>query len=200
MNSRIFNFAKELTTRRYIHDSTIQHIGGSLIDLPVSGYVGFDPTAPRIHLGNYLQIVTLFRGVQFGIRPIIVLGGATGGIGDPSGKTQERKVIEHSTLQDNTNIMKDQLTILSKNLISYIGKYHDIDSTFTIINNHDFYANMNVLDFFRSFGFHLRVSPMLAKENISQRLHSTNGITYTEFSYQIFQGIDYYHLFKTHVY
>lgn len=199
MNSRIFNFAKELASRKCLHDSTVQNVSGSLIDLPVSGYVGFDPTAPRIHLGNYLQMVTLFRGAQFGIRPIIVLGGATGGIGDPSGKSQERKVIENATLEANTVNMKDQLSSLANNLLKYMQKSTNVDESFLIVNNHDFYSKMGVLDFFRTFGFHIRVSPMLAKENIAQRLHSTEGITYTELSYQIFQGIDYYHLYKLHV-
>lgn len=199
MNSRIFNFAKELASRRCLHDSTVQQSKGDLVDFPVASYVGFDPTAPRIHLGNYLQLVALFRGVQFGVKPIVLIGGATGGIGDPSGRSLERHVIEHKTLETNTFNMKNQLSALAKNMLKHIEKNHKVDNSFLVLDNHEFYSKMHVMDFFRKFGFHIRVSPMLGKESIAQRIHSADGITYTEFSYQIFQGIDYYHLYKKHV-
>lgn len=143
-------------------------------------YIGFDPTAQSLHLGNYIQIKTLQRFKQAGFTPIMVVGGATGMIGDPSGRNSERNLLDTQTLESNKNKIRQQLS-----------KF-DID----VVDNYDFYKDMNILYFLREVGKLISINYMLSKDVVSSRLE--NGISFTEFSYQLIQGWDFYQLYKLH--
>ena len=140
-------------------------------------YIGFDPTAKSLHLGNYVQMAILKRFADFGFKPVAVLGGATGMIGDPSGKASERNLLSEEELNDYKNKIRGQLENFG----------------FNVIDNYDFYKNMSVIDYLRTVGKHLNVNYMLAKDSVSSRLE--NGISYTEFSYQLIQGWDFKKLY-----
>ena len=143
-------------------------------------YIGFDPTAKSLHLGNYIQISILKRFEQEGFKPVAVLGGATGMIGDPSGKSEERNLLSKEVLEENKLSIKKQLESFG----------------FEVIDNYDFYKNMNVLEFLRDAGKLLNVNYMLAKDSVSSRLET--GMSFTEFSYQLIQGWDFKELFEKH--
>lgn len=143
-------------------------------------YIGFDPTAQSLHLGNYIQIKTLQKFKQAGFTPIMVVGGATGMIGDPSGRNSERNLLDTQTLESNKNKIRQQLS-----------KF-DID----VVDNYDFYKDMNILYFLREVGKLISINYMLSKDVVSSRLE--NGISFTEFSYQLIQGWDFYQLYKLH--
>lgn len=143
-------------------------------------YIGFDPTAQSLHLGNYIQIKTLQRFKQAGFTPIMVVGGATGMIGDPSGRNTERNLLDSKTLENNKEKIRKQLS-----------KF-DID----VVDNYDFYKDMNILYFLREVGKLISINYMLSKDVVSSRLE--NGISFTEFSYQLIQGWDFYQLYKLH--
>lgn len=136
----------------------------------VGVYIGFDPTADSLHLGNYIQISILKRFKAFGFNPIAVLGGATGMIGDPSGRSTERNLLDQKTLLANKAKIRAQL------------ESHGL----TVVDNLDFYKDMSVLDFLREVGKHLSVSYMINKDIVKSRLET--GISFTEFSYQLIQG------------
>ena len=195
------DFTKGLYLRNYLHSSTfnIKSNEKGLLDEKVSAYVGFDPTAQNLHLGNYLQLITIFRAVEYGIDPILVLGRATGGIGDPSGKSKERVMLSQEDISNNSNLIREKLIALADNIKSFLHNKKGLSADYTIIDNYDFYKEMCVLDFFREFGFNIRINPLLNREAISKRLESEEGMTYTEFSYQLFQSIDYYYLNKDYV-
>lgn len=143
-------------------------------------YIGFDPTAQSLHLGNYIQIKTLQRFKQAGFTSIMVVGGATGMIGDPSGRNTERNLLDSKTLENNKEKIRKQLS-----------KF-DID----VVDNYDFYKDMNILYFLREVGKLISINYMLSKDVVSSRLE--NGISFTEFSYQLIQGWDFYQLYKLH--
>ena len=142
-------------------------------------YIGFDPTAKSLHLGNYLQIVTLLRFREAGFEPVAILGGATGMIGDPSGKSAERNLLTTDELNTNREYIKKQLESFG----------------IKVIDNYDFYKDMNVLTFLREVGKLLNINYMLNKEVVSSRLET--GISFTEFSYQLIQGWDFKKLYDT---
>lgn len=141
-------------------------------------YIGFDPTAESLHLGNYLPISILKRFAKVGLKAYAVLGGATGMIGDPSFKEKERKLLDKKTLDKNKELIKNQLQMFGLD----------------VIDNYLFYEKMNVLDFLRDVGKHINVNYMLSKESINSRLEK--GISFTEFTYTLLQGYDFYLLFK----
>ena len=141
-------------------------------------YIGFDPTSSSLHLGNYIQISILKRFQKYGYKIFAVLGGATGMIGDPSGKSQERNLLNEKDLLNNKNKIKKQLENFGLN----------------VIDNFDFYKNTNVIEFLRDTGKLLNISYMLNKEIVKNRIES--GISFTEFSYQLIQGWDFYKLYK----
>ena len=143
-------------------------------------YIGFDPTALSLHLGNYIQITILKRFQKAGFKTFAVVGGATGMIGDPSGKSQERNLLDQETLKQNKNKIKKQLNSFELN----------------VIDNLDFYKNTNVIEFLRDTGKLLNISYMLNKEIVKTRIDS--GISFTEFAYQLIQGWDFYQLYKKH--
>ena len=141
-------------------------------------YIGFDPTAPSLHLGNYVQMSILKRFESFGFKPIAVLGGATGMIGDPSGKSKERSLQSIDDLFINKEKIKNQLTKFG----------------FNVIDNYDFYKDMSIIDFLRNIGKLLNINYMMSKDVVSSRLET--GISFTEFSYQLIQGWDFKKLYE----
>ncbi|KAM6960683.1 tyrosine--tRNA ligase, mitochondrial [Aplochiton taeniatus] len=161
-------------------------------------YCGFDPTADSLHVGNLLAIIGLLHFQRFGHNVIAVLGGATAQIGDPSGKSSERKRLSEGIVEDNTRSIRESIHRIFTN---YQLHFHDSSKrlgTVTVLNNLNWYRAMNVLAFFSEFGRHFRMSTMLSRNSVQSRLKSSDGMSFTEFSYQLFQAYDFYHLNKYH--
>ena len=162
-----------------------------LLEESVSGYIGFDPTADSLHIGSLVQILILMHFQNSGHKPIVLIGGATGMIGDPSGKSTERNLLSKSELENNIKGIKSQLS-----------KFLDFDSneknSALICDNNDWFSDINLIDFIRDTGKHLTVNYMVAKDSVKKRLKkdSKEGMSFTEFTYQIIQAYDFYHLFK----
>lgn len=162
-----------------------------------TGYIGFDPTAASLHIGNLAAIMLLKQLQLAGHRPVALVGGATGMIGDPSGKSAERNLLSEEALRQNQEGIRKQLT-----------KFLDFDcgqNAAIIVNNYDWFKEFNFLGFLREVGKHLSVNYMLKKESVQKRLQvdeegegRAEGISFTEFSYQLLQGYDFYHLYKHH--
>ena len=150
------------------------------------GYIGFDPTAPSMTIGNYVQIMLLTLLQKSGHQPIVLMGGATGRIGDPSGKDKERQLKSYEELDHN---LQHQVKQMEKFL-----NFKDGDNKAILANNLDFYKEMNVLDFLRDVGKTLTVNYMMSKDSVKNRLEA--GLSFTEFSYQLLQAYDFQHLFK----
>lgn len=153
-----------------------------LAEKPLKAYIGFDPTADSLHLGNLVGIVALAWFEKFGHKPVALLGGATGKIGDPSGKSHERPLLTEEVLRQNVLGIRKQLERCLKTPI--------------ILNNDDWLGSFNLIEFLRDVGKHFRVGPMMGKESVRNRFESEEGISFTEFSYQLLQGYDFYHLFE----
>lgn len=159
-----------------------------LLKESTAAYIGFDPTASSLHIGNLATIMLLKHFQLFGHKPIALIGGATGMIGDPSGKSSEREFLSEDTLQHNQASIKLQLE-----------KFLDFNSNETsaeMVNNYDWFKNFSFLGFLREAGKFLTVNYMIAKDSVQKRLET--GISFTEFSYQLLQGYDFYHLYKNH--
>ncbi|HEY3806058.1 MAG TPA: tyrosine--tRNA ligase [Kofleriaceae bacterium] len=157
---------------------------------PVTAYAGYDPTSPSLHVGNLVPTILLKRLQLAGHRPIIVVGGATGMIGDPSGKSEERNLLDAATLATNVAGIRAQL-----------GKLLDFEPGPTgaqLANNYDWTVGISYLEFLRDVGKHLTVNYMTAKDSVSARLESDSGISYTEFSYMLLQAFDFVHLAESH--
>jgi tyrosyl-tRNA synthetase len=180
------NFIETLRWRGMIQDAT-PGLEEALLQKITTAYIGFDPTAPSLTIGNYVQLMMLKQFQLHGHRPIVLMGGATGRIGDPSGKDKERELKSEEELDRNLNFQKEQF----KKFLDF----NDGPTGALFVNNLDFYKEMNVLDFLRKVGKHLTVNYMLSKESVQKRLDS--GISFTEFSYQLLQGYDYYCLYQT---
>ena len=184
------NFVSELRWRGMLHDIT-PDTEKFLLSQSVSGYIGFDPSADSLHIGSLVQIMVLIHFQRAGHRPIILLGGATGMIGDPSGKSDERNLLSKEILERNTKSIKKQLE-----------KYLDFDSTnpvaAEIVNNYDWMKNFSLIKFSREIGKHITVNYMMSKDSVKKRLQSDSktGMSFTEFTYQLIQGYDFLHLFK----
>ena len=184
------NFVSELGWRGMLHDIT-PDTEKFLLNQSVSGYIGFDPSADSLHIGSLVQIMVLIHFQRAGHRPIILLGGATGMIGDPSGKSKERNLLSKEILERNTKSIKKQLE-----------KYLDFDSTnpiaAEIVNNYDWMKNFSLIKFSREIGKHITVNYMMSKDSVKKRLQSDSktGMSFTEFTYQLIQGYDFLHLFK----
>jgi len=151
---------------------------------PLKVYVGFDPTAESLHLGNLVGIMGLAWMQKFGHTPYVILGGATGLIGDPSGKSTERPLLSPEVLEHNVRCLH---TFFDKILSRPI-----------VLNNYDWLSKFSFIEFLRDVGKQFRMGPMLAKEMVRTRLESEEGLSFTEFSYQVLQGYDFHHLWKTH--
>jgi tyrosyl-tRNA synthetase len=181
----------ELSTRGLIHDSTdAVALEARLSTGPIGVYVGFDPTADSLHVGHLLGQLTLRRFQMAGHRPFPLAGGATGMVGDPSGKSEERNLLDADTLRHNVESIKKQLA----NLLDFSPG----SNAATLVNNADWTANISALEFLRDVGKHITVNQMMAKESVKNRLNSENGLSYTEFSYMLLQANDFRHLCATH--
>ena len=178
------NFVEELKWRGLIHDIT-PSTEEFLLNNSSSGYIGFDPTADSLHIGNLVQIMTLVHFQKCGHKPIILIGGATGMIGDPSGKSKERKFLDEKTLIDNQNKIRSQF----EKFLDFSG-----NNSASIVNNKTWFENFNLLEFLRNVGKHISVNYMMAKDSVKNRLET--GISFTEFTYQLIQGYDFYWLWK----
>lgn len=155
----------------------------------VSAYVGFDPTADSMHVGNLLPITLLMRLQRAGHKPYALLGGATGMVGDPSGKSQERNLMDIETVQHNCNCFRKQLE-------HFLDFNSGAANNAVMVNNYDWFKDFSFLDFIRDVGKHITVNYMMAKDSVQKRLET--GISFTEFTYQLIQGYDFYHLFRNH--
>ncbi len=153
-----------------------------------TGYIGFDPTADSLHIGSLAPIMLLYHLQRAGHKPIALVGGATGMVGDPSGKSEERNLLSEDVLQKNLSGIRAQLE-----------KYLDFDpsrpNAAQIANNYDWFKGMGFIEFLRDVGKHLTVNYMMAKDSVKKRIEGDTGISYTEFAYQLMQGYDYYWLY-----
>jgi tyrosyl-tRNA synthetase len=179
------NFIEELKWRGMLHDimpGTEQLLNTEM----VKGYIGFDPTADSLGIGNMVQVMTLLHFQKCGHKPIALVGGATGMVGDPSGKSAERNMLSEEALQYNLECQKKQ-----------IEKFLDFDcgaNSAEIVNNYDWFKEFSFLNFIRDVGKYITVNYMMSKDSVKNRLE--NGMTFTEFSYQLIQGYDFYYLWK----
>ena len=183
------NFVEELRWRGMLHDimpETEELLNTEMI----SGYIGFDPTADSLHVGSLAQIMTLLHFQQAGHKPYALVGGATGMVGDPSGKSQERNLLDETTLNKNIEGIKTQL-------LKFLN-FSDGDNKAVLVNNYDWFKNYSFLEFIRDAGKHITVNYMMAKDSVKKRISGDDreGMSYTEFSYQLIQGYDFYYLWK----
>ncbi len=176
------SFVEELTWRGLVHQSTDAELAAKMRAEPFTMYIGFDPTADSLHVGSLLPLLTLVRAHRAGIRTIALVGGATGMIGDPSGKTEERKLMSLEDLRHNVGALGAQ-----------IGRYVP-DAL--MVDNFEWFQGYAYLDFLRDVGKHFSVNMMLAKESVRARLEDReHGISYTEFSYMLIQAYDFLSLY-----
>ncbi len=181
------NFIEELKWRRMLQDS-MPGTEELLLKERVKGYIGFDPTADSLGVGNLVQVMLLMHFQRCGHIPVALVGGATGMVGDPSGKSAERNLLDEETLQHNLLSQRKQL---EKFLDFNCG-----ENSAVIVNNFDWFKDFTFLDFIRDVGKHISVNYMMAKDSVKNRLE--NGMSFTEFSYQLVQGYDFYYLWKNH--
>ena len=179
------NFIDELKWRGMLHDA-MPGTEDLLSKEKVTGYIGFDPTADSLGVGNMVQIMTLLHFQRAGHKPIALVGGATGMVGDPSGKSLERNLIDEETLNRNLNCQRKQL---EKFLDFNCG-----ENSAEIVNNYDWFKGLGFLEFIRDVGKHITVNYMLAKDSVKNRLE--NGMSFMEFSYQLIQGYDFFYLWQ----
>jgi len=154
-----------------------------------SGYIGFDPTADSLHIGSLVPILLLVHLQKAGHRPVALVGGATGMVGDPSGKSEERNLLDEETLQHN-------LSVIRKQLEKYLDFNPGLPNAAVMVNNYDWFREIHFLDFIRDVGKHITVNYMMAKDSVRKRLEGVSGMSFTEFSYQLVQGYDFYWLYK----
>ena len=183
------NFIEEMKWRGMLHDimpGTEELLNKGM----VSGYIGFDPTADSLGVGNLVQVMTLLHFQRCGHKPFALIGGATGMVGDPSGKSAERNLLDEDTLRHNLACQRAQLE-----------KFLDFNcgaNSAEIVNNYDWFKDFTFLDFIRDVGKRITVNYMMAKDSVSKRLTGENreGMSFTEFTYQLIQGYDFFHLWK----
>ncbi len=178
------NYIEELRWRGLLHDS-MPGAEEQLAKGPQRGYIGFDPTADSLHVGNMVQIMMLVHFQRCGNTPIALVGGATGMVGDPSGKSSERNLLDENALRHNQACVQAQL----ERFIDFTGA-----NAAELVNNYDWFKDMGFLRFIREVGKHITVNYMMAKDSVKNRLET--GISFTEFSYQLVQGYDFYWLWK----
>ncbi len=184
------NFVEELKWRGMVHDvmpETEEH----LMETMRSAYVGFDPTADSLHIGNLVPIMILSFFQRCGHKPVALVGGATGMIGDPSMKNTERNLLDEATLKKNQEGVKNQLS-------QFLDFSSDIENSAVLVNNYDWMKDFTFLDFIRNVGKHITVNYMMAKDSVKTRLsgESADGLSFTEFTYQLIQGYDFVHLYR----
>ena len=184
------DFIKELDWRGLISDET-PGIRKVLSSEKISGYIGFDPTSKSLHIGNLLPIMNLMRMQKYGHKPIAVVGGGTGLIGDPSGKSSERNILSKDVIEENLYSIKSQLE-------KFLDFSKGTKNSALILNNAEWLEKINYLDFLRDTGKHFTINYMMKKESVKSRLSRDTGISYTEFSYMTLQAYDYLHLYENH--
>lgn len=184
------NFVDELRWRGMLHD-IMPDAEDKLNEGSCSGYIGFDPTADSLHVGHLTQIMTLIHFQRAGHKPYALVGGATGMVGDPSGKSAERNLLTEETLAVN-------LAGIEKQLKQFLEFGQDAKNSAVMVNNGDWFKNFSFLDFIRDVGKHITVNYMMAKDSVRKRLEGDTGMSFTEFSYQLIQGYDFYYLWKNH--
>ena len=179
------NFINELKWRGLVHD-IMPGTEEQFQDNMTSAYIGFDPTADSLHIGNLVQIMTLVHLQKCGHKPFILVGGATGMVGDPSGKSKERNLLDLETINHNLKCIKNQL--------QKFLHFDNSKNSAEIVNNYNWFEEFNFLDFIRDVGKHISINYMMSKDSVKSRLES--GMSFTEFSYQLVQGYDFYWLWK----
>jgi len=185
------NFVEELRWRGLLHD-IMPGTEDYLLQNKTAGYIGFDPTADSLHIGSLVQIIILMHFQRSGHSSIALVGGATGMVGDPSGKSTERNLLDEATLTKNIAGVKNQLERFldfNKNTSNQPAE---------LVNNYDWMKDISLIDFVRDTGKHITVNYMMAKDSVKKRISGehTEGMSFTEFTYQLFQGYDFYHLYK----
>ena len=177
----------EFAARGLIHDSTSrEELSARCVERPLTAYVGFDPTADSLHVGHLLGQISLRRLQMLGHRPIVLAGGATGMVGDPSGRSEERNLLDEDTLRRNVDKISHQL--------ERILDFSRSSNAAVLVNNADWTAKVPMLTFLREVGKHITVNQMVAKDSVKSRLADTNGLSFTEFSYMLLQANDFRHL------
>jgi tyrosyl-tRNA synthetase len=187
---KLKNFVEELQWRGMIHDvmpETEKH----LMETMRAAYVGFDPTADSLHIGNLVPIMLLSFYQRCGHKPVALVGGATGMIGDPSGKSAERNLLDEAALRHNQECVKNQLS-------QFLDFSSGAENQAVMVNNYDWMKEFSFLDFIRNVGKHITVNYMMAKDSVKTRLsgESADGLSFTEFTYQLIQGYDFLHLYR----
>lgn len=183
------NFVEELRWRGMLQD--IMPGTEELLDKEkVSGYIGFDPTGDSLHVGHLTQIMTLIHFQNAGHKPVALVGGATGMIGDPSFKSAERNLLDEETLQYNVACLKKQL--------AKFLNFGEGENDAMMVNNYDWFKEFSFLDFIRDVGKLITVNYMMSKDSVKKRLEGDSGLSFTEFTYQLIQGYDFYYLWKNH--
>jgi len=185
------NFIEELKWRGLVQDITPSFEDEISNNICV-GYIGFDPTSDSLHIGSLVQIIILKHFQNYGHKPIILIGGATGMIGDPSGKSKERNLLSQEIIKKNIKSLKVQF--------SKFLNFDDLKNSAIILNNFDWCNKLNIIEFFRDFGKALTVNYMMSKDSVKKRLgiDSSDGMSFTEFTYQLFQAYDFYYLNEKH--
>ena len=185
------NFVQELQWRGLLHD-LMPDTESFLSSTPTKGYIGFDPTADSLHIGSLVQIIILMHFQKAGHTPVVLVGGATGMIGDPSGKSNERNLLDQQTLEKNCRGIQTQLE-------QFLNFDSSIQNPAVVVNNYDWMKSYTLIDFSRDIGKHLTVNYMMAKESVKKRLGADSkvGMSFTEFTYQLLQGYDFLHLYNT---
>ncbi|WP_400081394.1 tyrosine--tRNA ligase [Winogradskyella sp. R77965] len=185
------HFVEELKWRGMLHDS-MPGVEEHLSEAMRSAYVGFDPTADSLHIGNLVPIMLLAHYQRCGHKPVALVGGATGMIGDPSGKSSERNLLDEATLRHNQEAIKNQLS-------HFLDFESNEANAAVLVNNYDWMKEFSFLDFIRDVGKHITVNYMMAKDSVKNRISSessNDGMSFTEFTYQLVQGYDFLHLFR----
>ncbi|MER3471762.1 MAG: tyrosine--tRNA ligase [Chitinophagaceae bacterium] len=182
------NLIEELRWRGMIQD-IMPGTEEQLLKEPTSGYVGFDPTADSLHIGSLVPILLLVHLQKAGHTPVALVGGATGMVGDPSGKSAERNLLDEATLEKNQTGVKKQL----EKFLDFTSKKPNAAE---LVNNYDWFKEMNFLSFIRDIGKHISVNYMMSKDSVRKRIEGETGISFTEFTYQLIQGYDFYWLYQ----
>ncbi|WP_054558691.1 tyrosine--tRNA ligase [Croceitalea dokdonensis] len=186
------NFVEELKWRGMLHDA-MPGTEAHLLSGMQAAYVGIDPTADSLHIGHLVSVMMLRHFQLAGHKPFALIGGATGMIGDPSGKSAERNLLDEQTLRHNQAALKEQLS-------RFLDFESDADNAAVLVNNYDWMKDFSFLDFIRDVGKHITVNYMMAKDSVKKRLSSEakEGMSFTEFTYQLVQGYDFLHLYRSH--
>ena len=181
------NLVEELRWRGMLQETT-PGLEEHLSTGSAAGYVGFDPTADSLHIGSLVPILLLLHLQRAGHRPIALVGGATGMVGDPSGKSEERNLLDEDTLRRNIAGIQGQLE-------KYLDFSPDRPNRAELVNNYDWFRGLGFIEFLRDVGKHITVNYMISKESVRKRIEGETGISYTEFAYQLMQGYDFYWLY-----